>query len=159
MTESQVLSLSRQFGSLDNVLKNMPDISLQLSDGTMYDQAGRIEAISGLIDQTTGAISVRARFPNSSRLLLAGGSGNVLIPYEHDGCIVMPQSATFEVQDKVYVYKYESGHAKSKIVNVFEISNGKEYVIESGVAAGDTILVEGVGILRDGDKVLIRKEE
>lgn len=159
MTESQVLSLSRQFGSLDNVLQNMPDISLKLSDGTLYDQSGRIEAISGIIDQTTGAISVRAKFPNSKRLLLSGGSGNVLIPYEHDGCIVIPQSCTYEVQDKIYVYKYEDGVARSKIINVFEISNGKEYVVESGVEAGDTIITEGVGIIRDGDKISIRKED
>lgn len=157
MTESQVLSLSRQFGSLDNVLINMPDLSLQLSDGTMYGEKGRIEAISGLIDQTTGAISVRAKFPNSKRLLLSGGSGNVILPYLEENCIVIPQSATYEVQDKIYVYKYVAGEAKSKIINVFEISNGKEYVVRGGVSQGDTLIVEGVGILKEGAKVSIKQ--
>ncbi len=157
MTESQVLSLSRQFGSLDNVLKNMPDLTLQLADGSTYGEKGRIEAISGIIDPTTGAISVRATFPNRGRLLLSGGSGNVILPHEQDNCIVIPQSATFEVQDKVYVYQYTSGEAKARIINVFEISNGKEYVIQSGAAEGDTLVVEGVGMIKDGAKINIKK--
>lgn len=157
MTESQVLSLSRQFGSLENVLQNMPSLELQLSDGTIYSEKGRIEAISGIIDQSTGALSVRAKFPNRQRLLLSGGSGNVILPHEQDGCIVIPQSATFEVQDKIYAYKYTSGAAKAHIINVFEISNGKEYVVNSGLAAGDTLVVEGVGILKDGSKLAIKK--
>lgn len=157
MTESQVLSLSRQFGSLDNVLKNMPDLELQLSDGTIYSEKGRIEAISGIIDPTTGAVAVRAKFPNRSRLLLSGGSGNVILPHQQSDCIVIPQSATYEVQDKVYAYKYENGVAKSHIISVFEISNGKEYVVQSGLAAGDTLVVEGVGLLKDGTELSIKK--
>lgn len=157
MNESQVLSLSRQFGSLDKVLRNMPDLQLQLSDGTIYDEKGRIESISGIIDQNTGAVSVRAKFPNHRRLLLSGASGNVILPHEQKGCLVIPQSATFEVQDKVYAYKYEKGKAKSRIINVFEISNGKEYIVSSGLAPGDTIIVEGVGLLKDDAMVKIRK--
>jgi len=156
MTESQVLSLSRKFGSLDDVMKNMPDLTLQLSDGSLYSEKGRIEAISGIIDPTTGAISVRAKFPNTTRLLLSGGSGNVIMPYEQTNCLVIPQSATFEVQDKVYAYQVSGGKAHARIINVFEISNGKEYVIEGGVGAGDTLVVEGVGMLRDGAQVAIK---
>lgn len=156
MTESMVLSLTRQFGSLDNVLKNMPDIQLQLSDGSIYPENGRIESISGIIDQSTGAVSVRAKFPNSSRLLLSGGSGNVILPQQQTDCIVIPQAATFEVQDQVYAYRYESGTAKAQIINVFEISNGKEYVVRDGLAVGDTLIVEGVGLLKDGADVHIK---
>lgn len=156
MSESQVLSLTRQFGSLDNVLKNLPSIELQLNDGSIYEEKGRIEAISGIIDQTTGAVAVRAKFPNRRRLLLSGGSGNVIVPYEQDACVVIPQSATTEVQDKVYAYQYSNGTALSKIVNVFEITNGKEYVVTNGISEGDTLIVEGVGILKDGAKVTIK---
>lgn len=157
MNESQVLSLNRQYGSLSNVLDNMPSLELQLSDGTIYPEKGRIEAISGIIDKTTGSVAVRAKFPNRNRLLLSGGSGNVILPHNQSSCIVIPQSATFEVQDKVYAYKYSAGKAQSRIVSVFEISNGKEYVVQNGLAAGDTLIVEGVGILRDGAPVTIRK--
>lgn len=156
MTESQVLSLTRQYGTLENVLKNMPDISLQLSDGSIYQHKGRIEAISGIIDPTTGSLSVRAKFPNRERLLLSGGSGNVIVPHNRSNCIVIPQSATYEVQDKVYAYQYCSGKAVSRIVNVFEISNGREYVVQNGIAEGDTLVVEGVGLLKDGAQVNIR---
>ena len=157
MTESQVLSLTRQHGSLENALLSMPSIELQLSDGTVYQEKGRIEAISGIIDPTTGSVTVRAKFPNYRRLLLSGGSGNIILPHKAEGCIVIPQSATYEIQDKVYVYTVQDGVAKSKIVGVFNISNGKEYVVESGLEEGDTIVVEGVGLLRDDQPVKIKR--
>lgn len=157
MTEAQVLSLTRRHGSLENALRSMPSIELQLSDGTIYPEKGRIEAISGIIDPTTGSVTVRAKFPNHKRLLLSGGSGNVILPHEQEGCIVIPQSATYEIQDKVYVFKVENGIAKSKIVGVFHISNDKEYVVESGLIAGDTIVVEGIGLLRDDTPVKIKR--
>ena len=157
MTESQVLSLTRQHGSLENALLSMPSIELQLSDGTVYQEKGRIEAISGIIDPTTGSVTVRAKFPNYRRLLLSGGSGNIILPHKAEGCIVIPQSATYEIQDKVYVYTVQNGVAKSKIIGVFNISNGKEYVVESGLEEGDTIVVEGVGLLRDDQPVKIKR--
>jgi len=159
MAESQVLSLSRNYGTLDNVMNSMPDLDLQLADGTIYEEKGRIEAISGIIDPTTGAISVRANFPNTKRLLLSGGSGNVLMPFVQENCLVIPQSATYEVQDQIYVYRYESGKAKSKIIKVFPISDGKEYVVREGVSAGDTLITEGVGILKDGMDITIKQAQ
>ena len=156
MTESQVLSLTRRHGSLEQALQQMPSIELQLSDGTIYSEKGRIESISGIIDPTTGSVSIRSRFPNQKRLLLSGGSGNVILPHQQEGCLVIPQSATYEIQDKIYAYKLENGVAKSQIIGVFEISNGKEYVVESGLMQGDTIVVEGVGLLRDGMAVKVK---
>lgn len=156
MTESQVLSLTREHGSLEAALKAMPSIELQLSDGTIYKDKGRIEAISGIIDPTTGSVTVRAKFPNNRRLLLSGGSGNVILPHKAEGCLVIPQSATYEIQDKIYVYTIKDGKAVSQIINVFNISNGKEYVVEHGLMPTDTIVVEGVGLLREGDNVKIK---
>ena len=157
MTEAQVLSLTRRYGSLDNALRSMPSIELQLSDGTIYSEKGRIESISGIIDPTTGSVSLRARFPNYKRLLLSGGSGNVILPHQQEDCLVIPQSATYEIQDKIYAFKLENGVAKSRIIGVFDISNGKEYVVESGLMAGDTIVVEGVGMLRDDTVIKIKE--
>ena len=157
MSESQVLSLTREHGSLDAALKAMPSIELQLSDGTIYQDKGRIEAISGIIDPTTGSVTVRAKFPNYRRLLLSGGSGNIILPHKAEGCIVIPQAATYEIQDKIYVYTVKNGKAVSKIIGVFNISNGREYVVESGLEKGDTIVVEGVGLLREGNPVKIKE--
>jgi membrane fusion protein (multidrug efflux system) len=156
MTESQVLSLTRRHGSLEEALKQMPSIELQLNDGTIYSETGRIESISGIIDPSTGSVSIRSRFPNRNRLLLSGGSGNVILPHRQDGCLVIPQAATYEIQDKIYAYKLVNGVATSQIVGVFEISNGKEYVVESGLMQGDTIVVEGVGLLRDGMNIKVK---
>ena len=156
LSESQVLSLKRQYGAIENALQDMPDVELQLSDGTIYPEKGRIEAISGIIDPTTGSVTIRAKFPNKKRLLISGGSGTIILPHRQEGCVVIPQHATYEVQDKVYAYKVENGIAKAKIIGVFEISNGKEFIVESGLMEGDTIVVEGIGILRDGAKVKIK---
>lgn len=156
MTERQVLGLTRAYGSLENALRMLPELELQLSDGTRYAEKGRIEAISGMIDPTTGAVSVRARFPNSKRLLLSGGAGNVLMPYSQDHCIVIPQSSTYEIQDKTYVFLVKEGVAKSRIIDIFPLSDGKEYVVQGGVAAGDTIVAAGVGLLRDGSPISIK---
>ncbi len=157
LSESQVLSLKRQYGALENALQEMPMVELQLSDGSIYSEKGRIEAISGIIDPTTGSVTIRAKFPNRNRLLLSGGSGTIILPHRQEGCVVIPQHATFEVQDKVYAYKVENGIAKAKIIGVFEISNGKEYIVESGLIEGDTIVVEGIGLLRDDTPINIKE--
>ena len=156
MSESQVLSLKRQYGALENALQELPLIDLQLSDGTIYSEKGRIEAISGIIDPTTGSTTIRAKFPNHNRLLLSGGSGAVILPHRQEGCIVIPKAATYEVQDKVYTYKVENGKTKATIIGVFEISNSKEYIVESGLMVGDTIVVEGVGLLRNDTAIKIK---
>ena len=156
LSESQVLSLKRQYGAIENALQSLPDVELQLNDGTIYSEKGRIEAISGIIDPTTGSVTIRAKFPNKKRLLISGGSGTIILPHRQEGCVVIPQHATYEVQDKVYAYKVENGVAKAKIIGVFEISNGKEYIVQSGLMEGDTIVVEGIGILRDGAKIKIK---
>ena len=156
MSESQVLSLKRQYGALENALQELPPVELQLNDGTLYSESGTIEAISGIIDPTTGSVTLRAKFPNKNRLLISGGSGTVLLPHRQEGCVVIPQHATFEVQDKVYTYKVENGIAKATIIGVFQISNGKEYIVESGLMEGDTIVVEGIGLLRDNTPIKIK---
>ena len=132
-------------------------VELQLSDGTLYPEKGRIEAISGIIDPTTGSVTLRAKFPNQKRLLISGGSGTIILPHRQEGCVVIPQHATYEVQDKVYAYKVESGVAKATIIGVFEISNGKEYIVESGLIEGDTIVVDGIGLLRDDTPINIKE--
>ena len=105
MTENQLLGLIRQYGSKDEALKSMPAIDLQLNDKSAYPEQGQIESISGVIDRSTGTVSLRAVFPNKDGLLHSGGAGNVVIPVQKTGALVIPQGATFEIQDKRYVYK------------------------------------------------------
>lgn len=154
MTENQMLELTHRYGSKDKALAEMPAVSLQLNDRSTYAQEGKIETISGVIDTSTGTVSLRAVFPNKEGLLTSGGSGNVIIPVKKENCIVIPQAATYEVQDKVFVYKVVDGKAQSAPVQVTRVNGGQEYIVENGLQAGDVIVVEGVGLLREGAPIV-----
>lgn len=153
VSENQLLGLARQNGQLTDVAKLMPEVVLQLSDGTQYDRKGRVDAVSGVVDKSTGAISVRAVFANHNHLLRSGSSGNVLLPLQRKGCIVIPQAATFEIQDKIFVYKVVAGKTQSTLITVTPITNGTSYIVESGLKVGDVIVSDGAGLLKDGVEV------
>lgn len=150
MTENQVLSLIRENGTLEEAMKQMPEVELRLSDGLMYAHKGKIDAMSGTIDTGTGSVSLRATFPNPERMLRNGGSGTVVFPYQMDNVLVVPQEATYEIQDKIVVYRVTDGKATSTPVTVFPVDNRKEYIIEQGLKAGDVIVAEGAGLLQEG---------
>jgi membrane fusion protein (multidrug efflux system) len=156
MTENQMLELVRKYGSKDKAIAEMPSLQLQLNDGSIYQEEGRIETISGVIDSSTGTVSLRAVFPNKSGLLTSGGSGSVIIPVKRENCIVIPQNITFETQDRVFVYKYEDGKTKSTQVEVTRVNGGQEYIVESGLKQGDVIVAEGVGLLRDDTPIKVK---
>lgn len=150
MTENQLLGMTRQYGSMEEALKSMPAVQLKLNDGSMYEHAGRIESISGVIDRSTGTISVRAIFPNEGGILHSGFNGSVLMPSLHKNVIVIPQSATVQQQDKYIVYKVVDGKAKSALVSVAPTDNGKEFVVTDGLQPGDEIIAKGAGLVREG---------
>lgn len=159
MTENQLLTLLREYESVENAIKSMPAIQLQLSDQSIYPEKGRIETISGIIDQTTGSVSLRAVFPNTNRLLHSGGSGNVILPHEKKDCIIVPKSATFEVQDKLFVYKNVNGFAVSTQIQVSPISSDNEYIVEGGLQKGDRIISEGAGFIRENTPLNSKNKE
>ncbi len=153
MTENQLLALTRQYGSMDEALKNMPEVELVLNDNSVYNKKGVIESISGVIDRQTGTVMARVVFPNESRLLHSGASGTVVVPSIYKDCIVIPQGATVRMQDKVVVYKVVDGKAVSTLITVAGISDGREYVVLSGLQSGDEIISEGAGLMREGTQV------
>lgn len=153
MTENQFLSLARQYGTTQKAIQNMPEIQLQLNDGSIYEEKGKIESISGVIDKETGTVGVRAVFPNTSRLLHSGASGNILIPSIYKQCIVIPQGATIQLQDQILAYKVVDGKATSTLIKVAPVNDGKEYIVLDGLKAGDEIVAEGAGMLREGTQV------
>lgn len=154
MNENQLLDLVREYGSVNATLKQMPEVELKLSDGSIYPEKGRVESISGVIDRTTGSVSLRAAFNNKGGLLHSGGSGNIILPNTYKNCIVIPQVATFELQDRVFVFKYVDGVAKSAPIEVEKINDGKEYIVKSGLNVGETIVAEGAALLREGTPIL-----
>lgn len=153
MTEAQMLALVRQYGSIDKAIKEMPSVNLLLADNSQYNHSGHIESISGVIDRQTGAVSVRAVFPNPEKLLLSGGSCNVQIPAVRDNVLVIPQAATYEIQDKIFCYRVVDGKANATMLNVTPLPDGKDYIVNSGLHTGDRIIAEGAGLVRDGEEV------
>lgn len=153
MTENQLLSLIRQYGSKDKALEEMPEIDLLLNDKSTYAEKGKIETISGVIDRSTGSVSLRAVFPNQEGLLHSGGAGNVIIPVQKSNAVVIPQAATYEIQDKRFVYKVVDGKAQSSPVEVTRVNGGKEFIVDEGLTPGDVIVIEGVGLLREGTPI------
>ena len=153
MTENQLLALTRQYGSMDEALKNMPEVELILNDNSVYNKKGVIESISGVIDRQTGTVMARVVFPNESRLLHSGASGTVVVPSIYKDCIAIPQGATVQMQDKIVVYKVVDGKAVSTLITVAGINDGREYVVLSGLQSGDEIISEGAGLVREGTQV------
>lgn len=130
-------------------LKQLPEVDLVLPDNSIYEQKGKIETASGIVDQETGSVNIRAMFPNSNGLLRSGTSGLVRIPQEMDSVLIIPQNVTFELQGKHFVYTVNSeDKVQSTPIDVI-IGNLKEsYIVTSGLNAGDQIVVEGIASLR-----------
>lgn len=154
MTEKELLQLTKAGGTLKEQLDKMPAVQLQLADGTMLDEKGKIDAVSGVIDQSTGSVSMRAIFPNDKKILRSGGTGNVIFPYTMDGIIMIPQSATVEIQDKKFVYVLQSDNTiKNTEIQISPLSDGQTYLVTKGLKGGDKIVIEGVQSLRDGQEI------
>lgn len=151
LNENQILELTRQYGSADSVVKNMPELQLLLNDGSTYPIKGKLETISGVIE--TGVVNLRAVFSNPDRLLYSGASGTILIPTVHKNCIIIPQGATVQLQDKYITYKVVDGKAVSTPIEVAPNNDGKTYVVTSGLKVGDEIVSEGAGLIREGTQV------
>ena len=131
-------------------IKNMPNVRLKLADGTMYDEYGTIDAVSGIINQSTGAVQMRATFSNSRHLLHSGGTGNILLPTIVSNTIKVPQAAVTENQDKKFVYIVGAKNkVKSTEITVEEQNDGTYYYVTSGLKAGDRIVIEGVQNLKN----------
>lgn len=158
MAESQVLDMTQEYGSLQKAIRQMPQVDLILSNGKTYEHKGKIDAISGTISESTGSVSIRAVFSNRNHLLRNGGSGTVIIPSVRENSIVIPQAATYELQNRIFVFKVVDGKAESKEIKVLSQNNGVEYIVESGLEVGDVIIAEGAGLIKEGTEIKTRQE-
>ena len=159
MAENQMLDMVMQYGTLDNAIRQMPEVELIMSNGQSYEHKGKINAISGTISESTGAVSIRAMFSNRSHLLRNGGSGTIIIPVERKNAMVIPQTATYELQDRVFVYKVVDGKASSTEILISPQNNGTEYIVEKGLNVGDVIIAEGAGLIKEGAQITSKTEE
>lgn len=152
ISEREFASLLMQYGSADSFIKAMPPVQLHLSNGEPYDREGHIDAVSGIAE--TGSISMRALFPNDNGLLKSGGSATLILPTTQDSVVVIPQTATFELQNKTFTYRVLEGKAQSTPIEVLPIDDGRQYVVTQGLAPGDVIVARGAGLIKEGEQIL-----
>lgn len=130
-------------------LKNLPEASLQLANGKEYPEKGKIQAVTGQIDTTTGSIQFRATFPNPNKILTNGNSGVIKLPQRFVNSLVIPEVATFEQQGKVFAYKVVNDTVKQTVITLKNRADNYA-IVESGLKAGDVILVQGLNAIRTG---------
>lgn len=147
LNEKQILELTHNGAqSLEAGIRQLPPVQFRLADGTVYAKPGRVSTVSGVLDSSTGSAQVRALFPNENGMLHSGATGEVLIPSNSQNVILVPQKATYEVQDIKYVYVVgDSSKAVSKPITVLPENDGVNYVVTKGLNVGDVVVTEGVG--------------
>ena len=154
MTEKDILNLTKKAGGIHAAISDFPAVKLQLADGTMYNEPGKVTKVSGVINQTTGSVSMIARFPNPNRLLKSGASGTIVVPRVSNNSIVIPQSATTEIQDKIFVYVVApQNRVKYTEIQVDPQNDGNHYVVTNGLNAGDRIVTKGLTSLTDSMEI------
>lgn len=153
LNEKDLLNLTNngQY-SLDSRIDSIPSVKLRLANGSMYPHEGKVATVSGVLNSSTGAASVRALFNNENGALRSGSTGQILIPEISEAAIVIPQKATYELQDRRFVYVVgDSNRVASRPITVLDINDGKNFVVTSGLNVGDVIVTEGVGTkVREG---------
>lgn len=151
MTEKDLLTLTRTAGGLHAAINDFPPVKLLLADGTTYSQNGKVATVSGVIDSSTGSVSIRADFPNPDHLLKSGGSGSIVVPHTSSNAVIIPQEAVAQVQDKYFVYIVGNDNkVKYTEVKIDPNDDGKNYIITDGLHVGDRIVVKGITSLSDG---------
>lgn len=147
INEKDILNLTNEGKkSLNEAISELPDVQLQLADGTIYPEPGKVATVSGVIDSSTGAANVRARFKNINGMLRSGSTGRILIPNRMSNVILVPQRATFEIQDRRFVYVVnDSNKTVATPVEISPMNDGKQFIVTSGHTPGQRIVVEGVG--------------
>lgn len=159
ISENKLRQLVARYGSIDKIINEMPPVRLQLNDGSTYRLEGKIETISGVVNSTTGAVQIKALFPNPDKELLSGTIGNVVIQGLGSDAIVVPMTATVELQDKIIAYRLKNGKAEAAYLTVDRLNDGNNYIVRDGLAVGDTIISEGVGLVREGMSVTPKTEK
>lgn len=153
--ENDFINFKTQYdgNSISDKLKKLPPVSLVLSDNTVYAQNGKIDMVDGQFDKTTGAITLRAKFPNAGGLLRSGNTGRIRLGIQHNDAILVPQSATIEMQDKVFVFTVNKENKVTRTPITIIGKSGSNYLIKDGVKSGDQIVLSGIDKLQEGQAI------
>ncbi|TSJ40724.1 efflux RND transporter periplasmic adaptor subunit [Mucilaginibacter corticis] len=157
--EKDFVSFKEQYAgtTLKDKLNHLPAVSLLLADNSEYATKGKIDMIDGQFDKNTGAITVRASFPNKQGLLRSGNTGKIRLSLVHNNALTVPESATVEMQDKVFVFTLADSNKVKKTAITIEGKDGDNYVIKDGLKAGDQIVLSGIDHLQEGAKIAPQK--
>jgi len=136
--------------------KQDTDVELLLADRSKFPQTGKLAAIGARFNVETGNIAFRADFPNPDGRLRQGQTGIVLMNRVLKDAIVVPQRATFENLHKRYVYMVDKNNVAHEREIVIQSELDDLYVVKKGVEVGDKIVLEGVRMIRDGERVKVR---
>ena len=155
MNESDYLNFiqSTKGESRQEKVDNFPEVSLVLTNGATYEEKGKIQTVTGQVNQNTGTVSFRAIFDNPNQLITNGNSGTIKIPVTYEDATVVPQNSTFEQQGKVLAYKVGEDNKVASAAIETKAAIGNLYVIESGLQKGDKIVAKGAGKLRPGAEI------
>lgn len=155
MTEKDVLAMGKNAGSLTAAVDQIPNVKLQLADGTEYAYEGKVTKMSGVIDAATGSVQMIAVFQNPEKLLKSGGAGNIIIPHSNTSAIVISQSCVSEVQNKKFVYTLDKDNkVKYTEIKVDPQNDGNNYIVTEGLKAGDKYVTNGITKLSDGMEIV-----
>ena len=156
LSQQQLASFLNKYDGpqVNDKFRNMPEVSLTLADGTVYAVKGKIETLSGVLNASTGAANFKAVFPNPEAKLWSGASAVLNIPTAVNDAILIPKSATFELQGKHFVFKVDPGNVVHNTpIGIMDAVTEKDYVVTSGVESGDRIVTQGLENLKDGMKI------
>ena len=155
LSETDFIQFKSQYAgsSIGDKIKKLPPVTLILADNSAYPQTGKIDMVDGQFDKTTGAITVRAKFSNPYKTLRSGNTGKIRLGLQHDDAILVPQSATIEMQDKVFVFTVSKENKVTKIPITVIGKSGTNYLIKDGVKTGDQIVLSGIDKLQEGQLI------
>ena len=157
LNEKQLLQYfsSTNGATIKEKINNMLPATLILSDKTVYPEKGKIALASGLISTETGTATFKATYKNPLGIIRSGASATVRLPTTIDTALVIPQSASYELQDKRFVYVVGKDNQLAGVsITVIPDDKGQYFIVTSGLHTGDAIVLEGLIGLRDGDKII-----
>jgi membrane fusion protein (multidrug efflux system) len=155
LSEKDFVAFKEQYpgSTLKDKIQHLPLVTLLLSDNSAYAKQGKIDMIDGQFDKTTAAITIRASFANPDGLLRAGNTGKIRLGLQHKDALAVPESATIEMQDKVFVFAVaDSNKVEKRPISIIGKS-GDNYLVKEGVKAGDRIVLSGVDHLQEGSVI------
>ena len=143
--------------TLKDKLKQLPEVVLLLADNTQFGSSGKIDMIDGQFDKNTGAITLRASFPNAQGLLRSGNTGKIRLSLQHKNALMVPESATIEMQDKVFVFALADSNKVRKQPITIIGKSGTNYLVKDGLKAGDEVVLSGIDHLQEGTVISPQK--